>query len=122
MLLTLWATSSLETFACQIKVSLPDSPTLQGTSVEPVWRGISVKFYHEFQALVHKYLAKQKQLKDLHWAEAEVTMTLDSGLDELKVLKQMKTLDVRGLFQRQEPRQEAMKDWLAANMPAWTWN
>lgn len=149
----LWATKSLEVFACAIKVKLPDAFVPVPSPRDRAWRSPSDEHCRAFQRLVYQHLGKQKQLKHLQlggWGRDPfdclwycLEMTLASGLDELKELKKMKTLDFRGMnhnigivelkwmnknwpklkhihriFQRPGPRQAEMRDWIAANKPA----
>ncbi|KAF9388901.1 hypothetical protein CPB97_000188 [Podila verticillata] len=153
---TEWATSSLEVFRCPINVSRPDFhvPLKHHDSA---WRSASLLACHELQRKTYRHLAQQTQLKEpapgkgwnvdredenCLWYGLE--LSLSSGLDELKDLKCLESLDVRlmnhnigamelewmannwpnlkhvyGICQRGKDRDLSMMHWLWNNSPMW---
>ncbi|KAF9331667.1 hypothetical protein BG006_005475 [Podila minutissima] len=106
MLRAPWATKSLEVFACAIKVKLPDAFVPVPSNQNRAWRRPSDERCRALQRLVYQHLGKQKQLKHLQLGHDPLVfdrlwycleMALASGLNELKEVKKMKTLGVRGM-------------------------
>ncbi|KAF9297069.1 hypothetical protein BGZ74_010035 [Mortierella antarctica] len=99
-----WATTSLERFACRIRVPVPD-----GTLDAPMDEDMT-EMLQAMQRQVHRKLALQTRLKELtlgcdvvsrqdfQWYCLE--MTLASGLGALATLKELRVLSVLSMNHR----------------------
>lgn len=155
-----WATSSLEFFQCIVRVERINSQVPM-VHVCNIWNSPTIEECHAAQRCFHAQLAKQTSLHTLRLGDIQqqdedkpfnrpekvwysLEMTLESGLDLLCGLKQMRVLDVRmmnhrmgareldwikdhwprlryidGLFEGDKAAAQEAKGWLNVNRPNW---
>lgn len=119
-----WASLSLRRLGCVFRVPRPDDqvPT---EYQDAAWNSPTVELSHEVQRQVYRHIAQQTNLVELNLGASinhqdpehlwySLDMTLESGLDELVRLKNLRRLTLHNMSHRLGTKE---LDWIVENLP-----